>query len=146
MQRAMPLLLCVALVGLATVTAAQPQPQIVGYYSWNWGPGSTGPPGYKDAIGVAFTGYTNVTEAVNRYYSPFIPGCCPNLTNSSTAGGPWITIGGGNAKGEFTPQNLQGVIDASPGARSAARAQARRRACPRSEPRGSVCCSEAQIG
>lgn len=36
--------------------------EIKGYYTWNWGAGSTGPPGAN--AGVAFTGLINIPDAI----------------------------------------------------------------------------------
>jgi hypothetical protein len=49
---------------------------VVGYYSWNWGSGSTGPPGSN--IGIAFTGLVDLSKALSGY-TPGAAWCCPDL-------------------------------------------------------------------
>lgn len=72
-----------------------------GYYSWNWGSGSTGP---SDAnVGIAFTGYTDVTQAVSGYPTD-ASWCCPSLVTPKL-----ITLGGGNAAGTFTAASLTSI-------------------------------------
>jgi hypothetical protein len=76
-------------------------PAIIGYYSWNWSTGSTGPKGSNN--GAAFTGYTDVTTAIN-YYTPGAAWCCPELV-----GTPWITLGGGNSAGFIDQSALEAI-------------------------------------
>lgn len=85
---------------LAAVTSAV-DPSIVGYYSWNWGPGSTGPP-FSNA-GVAFTGLTDLNTAISGY-TPGAAWCCPQLK-----GLHYLTLGGGNSAGVFTVPSLQAI-------------------------------------
>jgi len=76
--------------------------EIVGYYSWNWGAGSTGPPGAN--AGCAFTGLIDVKNAIAQY-TEGSSWCCPTLK-----GIKHITLGGGNSAGTFTAAALQGII------------------------------------
>lgn len=69
-----------------------------GYYSWNWGAGSKGPPNAN--TGCAFTGLIDVKQAIDGY-TPGAAWCCPILIGSK-----WITLGGGNAAGVFTSSAL----------------------------------------
>jgi len=72
--------------------------KIIGYYSWNWGAGSTGPSGAN--AGAAFTGYTDVKTAI-EYYPEGAAWCCPALV-----GEKWLTLGGGNSAGVFNAGSL----------------------------------------
>jgi len=76
-------------------------PAIIGYYSWNWGAGSFGPPGAN--AGAAFTGLTNVQQAIAGY-TEGAAWCCPTL-----AGEKWLTLGGGNAAGSFNVDSLNSI-------------------------------------
>jgi len=75
--------------------------EIIGYYSWNWGAGSTGPAGAN--AGAAFTGYTDVNIAV-QYYPEGAAWCCPELK-----GEKWLTLGGGNSAGAFNAEALSKI-------------------------------------
>lgn len=75
--------------------------EIIGYYSWNWGAGSFGPPGAN--AGAAFTGYTDVKTAID-YYPEGAAWCCPAL-----AGEKWLTVGGGNSAGTFNARSLSSI-------------------------------------
>jgi len=75
--------------------------EIIGYYSWNWGAGSFGPPGAN--AGAAFTGYTDVKKAID-YYPEGAAWCCPSL-----AGEKWLTLGGGNSAGAFNDDSLGAI-------------------------------------
>lgn len=72
--------------------------EVIGYYSWNWGSGSTGPPGAN--AGCAFTGYTDVTTALADY-TPGAAWCCPALVGTK-----YVTLGGGNSAGIFAADDL----------------------------------------
>ena len=74
---------------------------MLGYYAWNWGAGSHGPPGAT--VGIAFTGLNNVTKAVD-YYTPGCAWCCPVLKGPDGKG--FISIGGGNGAGGFDVETL----------------------------------------
>ena len=87
-----------------------------GYYSWNWGSGSTGPSGTSssdDVIGVAFTGLVSVQDAI-KGYDAGATWCCPELRGSR-----FLSLGGGNAAGSFTASALT-KIKSSMGAIKAA--------------------------
>eukprot|EP00729_Bicosta_minor_P004956 gene4956-4683_t len=74
---------------------------MIGYYSWNWGTGSEGSKGATDAV--AFTGLVDVATAISGYpRTGSHPWCCPPLKGTA-----WISLGGGNAAGQFTATNLQ---------------------------------------
>jgi len=75
--------------------------EIIGYYSWNWGAGSQGPPGAN--AGAAFTGYTDVQTAIN-YYPEGSAWCCPALKGTK-----YLTLGGGNSAGVFNAQSLSTI-------------------------------------
>merc|ERR1712160_87728 len=77
---------------------------MLGYYAWNWGAGSHGPPGAT--VGVAFTGLTNVTQAVD-FYTPGCAWCCPVLKGPEGKG--FISIGGGNTAGVFSVETLADI-------------------------------------
>merc|ERR1711871_1409484 len=81
--------------------------EIIGYYSWNWGSGSHGPPGANE--GCAFTGLIDVDQAISQY-DPTASWCCPALVGTK-----YLTLGGGNAAGVFTASALN--IIASSGAK-----------------------------
>jgi len=76
-------------------------PEIIGYYSWNWGAGSFGPAGANN--GAAFTGYTDVQQAI-AYYTEGAAWCCPTLV-----GEKWLTLGGGNSAGTFNVDSLNSI-------------------------------------
>ncbi|GMH80603.1 hypothetical protein TrST_g632 [Triparma strigata] len=76
--------------------------QIVGYYSWNWSTGSKGPSG--STIGVAFTGLINTADAIAGY-TPGASWCCPELDVEQ----PMLSLGGGNAAGQFTVDALSAI-------------------------------------
>ena len=75
---------------------------LVGYYSWNWGAGSFGPPGTSPETGIAFTGLSDIPTAIAQYTAG-ASWCCPQLKGQN---GPWITLGGGNAAGLFNQATL----------------------------------------
>jgi hypothetical protein len=75
--------------------------EILGYYSWNWGAGSTGPAGAN--IGCSFTGQVDVDQAIAQY-TEGAAWCCPELL-----GDKFLTVGGGNSAGLFTEQTLKAV-------------------------------------
>merc|ERR1719150_2221497 len=75
--------------------------EIIGYYSWNWGAGSKGPPGAN--AGCAFTGLTDVTAAINGYTAG-ASWCCPELVGTK-----FLTLGGGNSAGVFTVDSLSSI-------------------------------------
>jgi len=79
--------------------------EIIGYYSWNWGAGSTGPPGAN--AGAAFTGYTDVKTAI-EYYPEGAAWCCPALV-----GEKWLTLGGGNSAGIFNAGALSNIASSA---------------------------------
>ena len=76
-------------------------PEVLGYYSWNWGAGSS----IADATdGVAFTGLISVTDAIAGY----VPGatwCCPPLVGKDRL----LSLGGGNSAGVFTAAALAAI-------------------------------------
>ena len=78
---------------------------MIGYYSWNWGAGSTGPAGAT--VGVAFTGLIDVDTAI-AYYTPGAAWCCPAWPAGVT---PYITLGGGNSAGVFDVAALAAIDD-----------------------------------
>jgi hypothetical protein len=80
---------------------------VKGYYSWNWGKGSS-PKGANN--GVAFTGLADVGSAIAGYpWTGAHSWCtCPKLEGTS-----WISLGGGNAAGEFTAQRLVAIASKS---------------------------------
>jgi hypothetical protein len=80
-----------------------PQTAIVGYYSWNWGKGSTGPPGATH--GVAFAGLPDVQRAIDAYIREQTWCSCPPLHGTRL-----LDLGGGNSQGAFTMQILQNII------------------------------------
>jgi hypothetical protein len=80
------------------VQVSLPDPMI-GYYSWNWSTGSTGPKGSN--IGAAFTGYSDVTKAIEGYVEES-SWCCPKLNQHNL-----ITIGGGNEHGVMNAKYLK---------------------------------------
>ena len=89
------------IVALIAPTAAE----LVAYYSWNWGSGSTGP---RDATaGVAFTGLVDVDDALTGYQQN-ASWCCPPLPATA-----WLSLGGGNAAGEFDVPTLSKIDDAA---------------------------------
>ena len=87
-------------------TAAHAPVRVKGYYSWNWGKGSS-PAGANN--GVAFTGLTDVRTAIAGYPRKGSHSwCCPELEGTA-----WISLGGGNAAGEFTAQSLAAIASKS---------------------------------
>lgn len=86
-----------------TLALSHADPEIIGYYSWNWGAGSTGSPGAN--AGCAFTGYTDVTKAISMY-TPGASWCCPVLLGTK-----YITLGGGNSAGTFDEASLHSIAD-----------------------------------
>lgn len=72
-----------------------------GYYSWNWGSGSTGAVGAN--VGVAFTGLVDVGAAISGY-TEGCAWCCPYLLKPKL-----LSLGGGNAAGMFTAQALSAI-------------------------------------
>ena len=86
----------------ASCMSSTPLPSpMYGYYSWNWGSGSTRPS--KANVGIAFTGYSNVEIAVDGYPSGS-SWCCPTLMTPKL-----ITLGGGNSAGVFNKSALSGI-------------------------------------
>ena len=79
---------------------------IIGYYSWNWGTGSTGPPNANH--GVAFTGLVDVAQAQSGY-TPGAAWCCPELKGTR-----WLSLGGGNSAGMFSKETLNKIVDDAP--------------------------------
>jgi hypothetical protein len=75
--------------------------EILGYYSWNWGAGSTGP--HRANMGCSFTGYTDVDKAIAGYKED-ASWCCPKLLGEKL-----LTLGGGNAAGRFTAHALSKI-------------------------------------
>jgi len=96
------LLLQLAFCGIDRRLYVRPEDtEIVGYYSWNWGAGSTGPSGAN--AGAAFTGYTDVKTAID-YYPEGAAWCCPALV-----GKKYLTLGGGNEAGLFDAESLSKI-------------------------------------
>lgn len=95
------------LLGLSMVSGEQR-----GYYSWSWGSGSTGPS--NATLGVAFTGWVSVQQAIDDY-SFDSESCCPAL-----AGVGMLSLGGGNANGRFTVNALTDDISKNMAAIAAA--------------------------
>ena len=95
------------LAAAAHASTAERAPESVnGYYSWNWGKGSS-PKGANN--GVAFTGLINVRRAIAGYPRTGAHSwCCPELEGTA-----WISLGGGNAAGEFTAQSLVAIASKS---------------------------------
>ena len=80
--------------------------EVKGYYSWNWGSGSTGSANVSpsdERIGVAFTGLVDVSSAI-KGYPKHATWCCPELQGSH-----FLCLGGGNAAGTFTVAALQEI-------------------------------------
>jgi len=75
--------------------------EILGYYSWNWGAGSTGPAGAN--VGCSFTGEIDVEKAIAGY-TEGAAWCCPKLSGEKL-----LTLGGGNAAGVFTASALSRI-------------------------------------
>eukprot|EP01063_Lacrimia_lanifica_P012715 TRINITY_DN193_c0_g1_i1.p1 TRINITY_DN193_c0_g1~~TRINITY_DN193_c0_g1_i1.p1 ORF type:complete len:246 (+),score=89.48 TRINITY_DN193_c0_g1_i1:53-790(+) len=88
-------LLAVALAATAT------HAELVGYYSWNWGSGSQGPPGAN--MGIAFTGLVDLDKAIAQY-TPGAAWCCPELKGKKV-----VTVGGGNGAGTFNVANINKI-------------------------------------
>jgi len=88
-------------VGDGELVAPSSDATIIGYYSWNWGSGSTGPPGAN--AGCAFTGLTDVTQAISQY-TEGASWCCPDLVGTK-----FLTLGGGNSAGVFTVDSLSTI-------------------------------------
>jgi hypothetical protein len=83
--------------------AAAQGDEMIGYYSWNWGKGSSGP---KNAtFGIGFTGITDVQAAISGY-DVTAGWCCPALR-----GEKYISLGGGNAAGSFDETSLATLKD-----------------------------------
>jgi len=87
-------------VPAAASDAALPS-EILGYYSWNWGAGSTGPSGAN--MGCSFTGEIDVDKALAGY-SEGAAWCCPKLLGEKL-----LTLGGGNSAGMFTEAALKAL-------------------------------------
>jgi len=83
---------------LLAVLVSVTEAQTIGYYSWNWGGGSHGPPGAN--VGVAFTGLVDPARAVAEYTTPPLVGT------------KYCSLGGGNAAGMFTAQTLPPITAA----------------------------------
>lgn len=76
-------------------SSSLPTTPIVGYYSWNWGGGSSGPSGAN--YGVAFTGLVDVEQAIAGYNTPVLQGT------------HFLALGGGNAAGTFSSSVLHNI-------------------------------------
>lgn len=85
---------------IAASNSSLPNP-LIGYYSWGWGAGSTGPSGSN--AGCAFTGLIDVDTAIEQYPEG-AAWCCPPLR-----GLKFLTVGGGNSAGVFSASSLQAV-------------------------------------
>lgn len=94
------------LVFAASLSAALAAEQTVGYYSWNWGSGSNGPPNANTAV--AFTGLIDVKTAIAGY-TPGASWCCPVLKGTK-----YLSLGGGNAAGMFTEASLKAIVEDMP--------------------------------
>ena len=81
---------------------------VVGYYSWNWGAGSTGPPQSQANVGISFTGHVDVQLALDGYTNG-AAWCCPTLT-----GTPYLSLGGGNSAGLFTVATISAIEEHLP--------------------------------
>ena len=92
---------------IASILATAAADEVKGYYTWNWGAGSHGPPGAY--AGVAFTGLVSIPKAIAQY-TPGAAWCCPVLIGPD-GGKPWISIGGGNAAGLFNASTLNAIIN-----------------------------------
>jgi hypothetical protein len=90
-----------SLLALCAGTTTASAVEDIGYYSWNWGSGSSGPPG--STVGIAFTGLISVKDAIAGY-SEGASWCCPSLGDNK-----YITLGGGNAAGMFSVDALQQI-------------------------------------
>jgi len=74
---------------------------IYGYFSWSWSTGSTGP---SDAnVGISFTGYVDVNDAVTDYPDN-VSYCCPTLTTPKL-----VTLGGDGKDAIFTEAALTSI-------------------------------------
>lgn len=91
-----------SLLVLLATSSAENATEINGFYSWNWGSGSHGASGAN--VGVAFTGLVDVKQAIAGY-PPGATWCCPALKEADR----FISLGGGNAAGEFTAEALQSI-------------------------------------
>ena len=78
-----------------------PLSEIRGYYSWNWGAGSVGPPSAN--AGCAFTGLIYVKNAISQY-SQGASWCCPALSGTK-----YLNLGGGNSAGVFNEAALTAI-------------------------------------
>lgn len=99
--------MCIATAMLFTMTSATTKTSndgdsFFGYYSWNWGAGSKGS-GEAGENGIAFTGLVDLDQAL-KGYTEGASWCCPELK-----GQKMVTVGGGNAAGTFTVENVQGI-------------------------------------
>lgn len=89
-------------LGVVAVVSATALPdEIIGYYSWNWGAGSTGSAGAN--MGCAFTGLVDVDQAIAQYVEG-ASWCCPALEGQKI-----LTVGGGNSAGLFSASTLAAV-------------------------------------
>ena len=84
---------------LVLASALTVSSEMIGYWSWNWGPPSTGPEGANTAI--SFTGLIDPAKALGQG-RPAVKGM-KNL----------ISIGGGNAAGMFTDKAFDAINNAS---------------------------------
>eukprot|EP00040_Diaphanoeca_grandis_P019623 m.103749 g.103749 ORF g.103749 m.103749 type:complete len:260 (-) comp27515_c0_seq2:253-1032(-) len=89
---------CGALISTVVLGA---NAETIGYYSWNWGKGSEGPPGAT--LGISFTGLVSVESAISGY-DENASWCCPELHGSKI-----LTLGGGNAAGVFSAETVQQI-------------------------------------
>lgn len=81
-----------AVAAIAAVAAEE-----IGYYSWNWGGGSTGVSSGTPTFGAAFTGLIDPVQASTQYYNPPLQGA------------HFVTVGGGNAAGIFSKAALDAI-------------------------------------
>jgi len=83
-------------VSVSPVSSSPLPTTVIGYYSWNW-VGTAGPSNAN--IGVAFTGYADVDQAIAGYTS----------SNPALKGVKYISLGGGNHHGAFTVTNINAI-------------------------------------
>lgn len=87
-----------SVISLAPVPA--PSKEQVGFWRWTWSPSAKPPSGCN--LGLAFSGWTDVNNALQQSSSVY-----PSVPNSK-----YITLGGGNANGAFNASGLKNITGA----------------------------------